>query len=395
MTHRISQIPEGLAGRVRHAFAENFAAGREVGAAVSVWRDGREEAGDCGGFRDAEGRLAWDHDTIALIWSATKGMASACALRALEEAGVGLETPVAVLWPEFARKGKGRITLAEVLSHQAGLGALDRTDLSMLDHEAVVRAVEDQEPFAEAVGGPGYGPRTFGFIVDEVVRRLDGGTPLGRYWRREFGEPLGLDLWIGLPGDRHGRAATMLPPRAGPASAHPAFSEAMSRPGSLTRKAFSSPGGLLGVTAMNAPSARSAAIPSMGGIGSASALAKFYAMLAAGGAWGGRAFLGPAAREWMLTPLSQGFDQVLRAEMAFSAGFMMDPVAQDGTKVRELFGPSTRAFGHPGAGGSLGFADPDTGLGFAYVMNQMEPGVLPGVRAKRLVESVYSCGAAA
>lgn len=383
---------DGLAGRVRRAFAENFASGREVGAAVSVWCGGREVASECGGFRDAAGTVAWDHDTLVLIWSATKGMASACALHAIEKAGLGLDVPVAELWPEFARKGKGAITLAEVLSHRAGLGALDRTDLSVLDHEAVVRAVEDQEPFAEAAGGPGYGPRTFGFIVDEIVRRLDGGTPLGRYWRREFGEPLGLDLWIGLPEDQHERAATMLPARAGTPPATPAFLEAMAQPDSLTRKAFSSPGGLLAVTAMNAPRARSASIPSMGGIGSAPALAKFYAMLAAGGAWEGRSYLGPLARGWMTRPLAQGFDRILRVEMAFSAGFMMDPLAADGTKIRALFGPSPRAFGHPGAGGSLGFADPEAGLGFAYVMNQMEPGVLPGARARRLVESVYAGG---
>ncbi len=393
MSRYFSQIPGDLAGRVRTAFAENFAFGREVGAAVSVWRDGREEVSECGGFRDAAKTVPWDHDTIALIWSATKGIASACALHALEKAGIGLETPVAVLWPEFARNRKGKITLAEVLSHRAGLGALDRTDLSVLDHEAVVRAVEDQEPFAEAAGGPGYGPRTFGFIVDEIVRRLDEGTPLGRYWRREFGEPLGLDLWIGLPEDRHPRTATMLPARASSAPGNPAFIEAMARPDSLTRKAFSSPGGLLAVSAMNTPSARSAAIPSMGGIGSASALAKFYAMLAVGGTWEGRAYLGPLARQWMSTPLSQGFDQILRVETSFSAGFMMDPLAEDGSKLRSLLGPSPRAFGHPGAGGSLGFADPDSGIGFAYVMNQMEQGVLPGERSKALVESVYAVGA--
>lgn len=384
--------PDHIARRVSGAFAENFARGREVGAAVSVWQDGREVVGLCGGFRDAARHSPWEPSTIVLIWSATKGMASACALHALESNLVDLESPVSRVWPEFARQGKEALTFADVLSHRAGLGALDRTDLSVLDHEEVVRAIEDQAPFTEAVGGPGYGPRTFGFLVDEIVRRLDGGTPLGRYWRREFGDPLGLDLWIGLPEENHARAATMLPARAGGSGPSPAFMEAMGQSGSYTRKAFASPGGLVAASAMNSPSARSASIPSMGGIGSAPALAKFYSVLAGGGRWQGTSYFGPAACSWMSTRLSQGLDQVLRVDTAFSAGFMMDPLRPDGTKLRALLGPSPLAFGHPGAGGSLGFADPGTGIGFAYVMNQMEQGVLPGERAKALVDALYAAG---
>lgn len=376
--------------RVRAAFEENFASGREVGAAVSVWQDGREIVSLSGGFRDAARTIPWEPDTLVLIWSATKGMAAACALHALENAGLDPDSRMADIWPEFAKGGKGRITVGEVLSHTAGLGALDRTDLSVLDHERVARAIEDQVPFAGADEGPGYGPRTFGFLVDELVRRLDGGTPLGLYWSREFGEPLGLDLWIGLPEEEHGRAASILPPRAGAPQQNPAFSEAMALPDSLTRKAFSSPGGLLAVSAMNSPAARSASLPSMGGIGTASALAKFYSILAGGGAWNGKPFFGNKAMSWMSTRRSQGFDKILRLETSFSAGFMMDPLDDDGRKIRGILGPAPGAFGHPGAGGSLGFADPDAGIGFGYVMNQMEQGVLPGGRAKALVRALYS-----
>jgi len=387
-------VPSDPASRLRLAFERNFALGREVGAALSVWQDGREIADVCGGFRDAARKNPWGPETIVLIWSATKGMAAACALHAIERAGLGLGTRVADVWPEFARGGKEKITIGQVLSHSAGLGALDRTDLSVLDHEEVVRAIEEQVPFAEAAAGPGYGPRTFGFIVDEIVRRIAGGTPLGRYWRREFGDPLGLDLWIGLPEAEHSRAATILPPRAGASAGNPAFLEAMNHEESLTRKAFTSPGGLLAVSAMNAPAARSASLPSMGGIGSARSLAKFYAMLASGGRWEGISYFGERAFGWMSTRLSQGFDKILRIETSFSAGFMMNPA--DGRKIRSLPGTSPRAFGHPGAGGSLGFADPDSGIGFGYVMNQMEPGVLPGERAQALVRALHtptdSCG---
>ena len=376
------------AASVRTAFENNFSLGLEVGAALSVWQQGREIVSVCGGFRDAAQQIPWDPETLVLIWSATKGIAAACALHAIGRAGLGLATRVADVWPEFARGGKEGITIGQVLSHSAGLGALDRTDLSVLDHEGVARAIEDQVPFAEGASGPGYGPRTFGFIADELVRRIAGGTPLGRYWRREFGEPLELDLWIGLPEVEHPRAATMLPPSEAASEGNSAFLAAINRPNSLTRRAFTSPGGLAAVSTMNSPTARSASIPSMSGIGSARALAKFYAMLAAGGRWEGVSYFGDSELGWMSTRIAQGFDKILHIETSFSAGFMMDPVA--GGKVRELFGPSLRAFGHSGAGGSLGFADPDSAIGFGYVMNRMEAGVLPGARAQALIRALYS-----
>jgi CubicO group peptidase (beta-lactamase class C family) len=128
----------------------------------------------------------------------------------------------------------------------------------------------------------------------------------------------------------------------------------------------------------------------MGGIASSQALAKFYAMLASGGTWDGRAFLKKETMAWMSTRLTQGFDPVLQRELSFSAGFMMDPISRDGQKIRSLLGPSPSAFGHAGAGGSLGFADPEQGIGFAYVMNQMESGVLPDERCTALVRALYS-----
>lgn len=140
---------------------------------------------------------------------------------------------------------------------------------------------------------------------------------------------------------------------------------------------------------MNAPAVRSASLPSLGGIGSAAALAKFYSMLANDGEFDGRRYFSEQAIGWMTTPLAQGLDLTLRTETAFSAGFMLDPTDVEGRKKRRIFGPSRFAFGHPGAGGSLAFADPESGLGFAYVMNQMETGVLPKARAIALVQALY------
>jgi CubicO group peptidase (beta-lactamase class C family) len=375
--------------RVSRAFEGNFASGGEVGAAVSIWRGGEEEVSLQGGWRDAGRTLPWEKDTLVLIWSATKGLASACVLHALERRGVPLEARVMEFWPEFGQHGKESITVGQVLSHRAGLSALDERDLSLLDHDGVARAIERQTPLWTD-DGHGYGPRTFGFVADEMVRRLSGGNALGDYFRLHLADPLDLDLWIGLPAEHNARVAQMLSPRLGGSKPEETFAEALAEPDSLTRRAFATPGGLLGASAMNSPSVRAASIPSLGGIGTASSLAKFYAILANGGVWGGHHYFGTHTLGHMMRTLSQGYDKVLHLETAFSAGFMRDPVDGNGEKLRRTFGPSSRAFGHPGAGGSLAFADPDAGIGFAYVMNQMEAGVLPKRRALALVEALYA-----
>jgi CubicO group peptidase (beta-lactamase class C family) len=141
---------------------------------------------------------------------------------------------------------------------------------------------------------------------------------------------------------------------------------------------------------MNAPEARAASFGAFGGVGTARGLAKFYALLAEGGALEHRRWFRPATMEWMTTTLTQGPDRVLLLETAFSAGFMRDPVDAAGRKVRTNFGPSLKAFGHPGAGGSHAFADPENRVSFAYVMNQMEPGVLPGPKSLRLIDALYA-----
>ena len=183
----------------------------------------------------------------------------------------------------------------------------------------------------------------------------------------------------------------MLAPKPGPpAKADELFLKAFTDSSSLTRRAFASPAGLAAASAMNTPEVRSALLPAMGGIGSARALAKFYAMLANGGTWQGRTVLAPQILDWISALAAQGFDPVLQREMAFSAGFTRDPVDASGKKIRQILGPSVAAFGHAGAGGSLAFADPDRNLAFAYVMNQMELGVLPHERCQSLVRALYS-----
>ena len=367
-------------------FEENFATRGELGASVSVWRDGRKMAGLWGGFRDRERTRPWNSGTLALVYSATKGPAAACVLKCLWEAGIRLEAPVGSVWPRFALAGKGGITFADVLAHRAGLAALDHPP-DVFDYPAVIRALEEQAPLWPPGEGHGYHPRTSGYLWDEIVRRVTG-QALGHYWREWFGQPLGLDFWIGLPPARLGEVAPLVAARTAAPEGDP-FMEAFAETGSLTNRAFSSPTGFFTVSSMNTPKAATASFPAFGGIGTAEALARFYAGLACGGVQEGRSFMPAGAVEAMSRRLANGFDRVLRLDTAFSAGFLQDPLDAAGGKLRSAFGPSARAFGQVGAGGSVTFADPERGIGFAYVMNQMEPGVLPNARSLLLIERMY------
>jgi len=369
---------------LRAAFEENFAHHGEIGASVSVWQDGQELASVAGGWEDRQQTKPWSADSRVLVWSATKGPSAACVLRALETRGLGLDVFVADVWPEFGQAGKGTITIGQALSHQAGIPALEEKSF-VLDHASVARAIALQAPLWPPGTGHGYSPRAHGALLEELVRRL-AGQPLGEYWRENFAGPMDLDFWIGLPPELHASVAPVFPPKGG-LPKDDRFYDAYQKPGTLTQRAFASPSGLGGVAQMNSSEARAAGLPAHGGIGTANALAKFYGMLASGGTFAGRPYFSEETLAWMWTPLTQGPDRVLLTETAFSAGFMLDPV-HDGRKVRQLFGPGLRAFGHPGAGGSHAFADPDRRLGFAYVMNQMEPGVLPSGKAQRLVAAL-------
>ena len=373
--------------RVTALFHDNFTSYGELGASVCVWQDGREVLSLAGGFKDRAKTEPWSAETPVLFWSATKGLAAGCLLHACQEHGLSPLTRIAELWPEFAQAGKERVTIAELLSHQAGLAALTRA-ADAQDHAAVAAALAAEAPQWPPGAWHGYHPRTFGYLVDEVLRRITG-TTLRAYWRAQFAEPLGLDVWIGMPAERVAEASSIFPAKTAPPKGDP-FYTAFLTPGSLTARAFASPHGLHSVASMNAPEARASSFGAFGGIGTARGLAKFYALLAGGGVLAGHRFFAPSTLAWMTTTLTQGPDRVLLADTAFSAGFMRDPLDAHGAKLRTHFGPSPLAFGHPGAGGSHAFADPDTGLAFAYVMNQMEPGVFPGPKCLRLVAALYS-----
>jgi CubicO group peptidase (beta-lactamase class C family) len=376
--------PETVRERLKPLFRENFENFGELGAAVSIWQNGKPVVDFYGGFCDARHEKPWEADTLVLIWSATKGIGSACVLHVLREHEISIDRTVAEFWPEFAQAGKERITLAQLLSHQAGLCALDQR-VDVLDYGAVIRALEVQKPLWPPGTAHGYHARTFGFLLDELVRRIAGKT-LSRYWREVFAQPLKLDLWIGLPEEENTRAATVYAAKSGTPPEPKQFYVDLVTPGTLARKTFSSPYGLQSVSGMNTPAVRAQSIVSFGGIGGASALAKFYSMLANGGELDGQTFFSREAIASMTTTLADGMDRVFQIPTAFSAGFMRDPQ----NVTRRMFGTSPKAFGHPGAGGANAFADPENRIAFAYVMNQMEQSLLPNEKSLRLVDATYA-----
>src|SRR5882724_4057474 len=379
-----------LLQRLKPLFQENFEKFGELGAAVSVWQNGKPIIDLCGGFRDARRENPWMSDTLVLVWSATKGIGSACVLHTLQEHKIDISQRVAEFWPEFVQAGKDKVTLAQLLSHQAGLCALDRR-VDVLDYDAVIGALEAQEPLWPPGTAHGYHARTFGFLLDELVRRIAGKT-LSEYWQENFARPLNLDFWIGLPKKENSRVATMYAAKSGKPSepknrqSGSDFYDDLVTPGTLARKTFTSPYGLHVISKMNDPAIRAHPIVSFGGIGSASAVAKFYSMLANGGKFDGQTFFSEKAIAWMTTTLADGMDRVFQIPTAFSAGFMKD----SRNTPRRIFGPSAISFGHPGAGGSHAFADPENGIAFAYVMNQMEQSLLPTEKSLRLVDAIYA-----
>ncbi len=380
---RADDIRRALGG----VFERNFLERGELGAAVSVWSGEEEVVSLSRGHENRERTRSWDAGTLVPVWSATKGPAALACLLALDEVRLPLDCPVAEVWPQFAAAGKSGITFSQVLSHRAGLWALDRA-ASILDYAAVIAALEAQPAAAAPGARPAYHARTFGFLLDELVRRTTGAPSLGAYFNRRIGGPMDLEFWIGLPPEQFPRVATLYPGRLPPDFPGDPFLRALGTAGSPTQRAFGSPAGLNSIREMNQSAVWALGLPGQGGVGSARGLAKFYAMLACGGRWQGSQLVPAWCLDAFGTTLIQGADEVLCTETAFAAGVMRDPVDATGAKTRRFFGRGARAFGHPGAGGSLAFADPERGLSFAYVMNQMETGALPGPKSLDLVAAL-------
>ena len=375
------------------AFAANFAEQDEVGAACCVYVEGRPVVDLWGGQADAATDRPWAADTPVLVFSTTKGLTAVCIHVLVERGLLDVDAPVASYWPEFAAHGKGDIPLRWVLCHKAGVAAVDApvTMDDVVGWDGVVAAVAAQAPNWEPGTAHGYHARTFGWILGEVVRRVTGRS-LGRFVADEVAAPLGLDLWVGLPEAVEPALAPVIPPAPPPDEASRALMEQLMGSDTLLGRVMSGPGNLFAYDERwNTRPFHQAEMPSSNGVATARAVAGLYA--ATVGEVQGPS--GPPSGQRGVRLLrsdtiaaatavqSDGPDTVLVLPTRFGLGFALPPMLGADT-------PST-AFGHPGAGGSLGFADAEAGLGFGYVMNRMKLGVTGDERSAGLVAALYDC----
>ena len=372
--------------RVREVFAQNFRERDEIGAAVALTIDGRPVVDLWAGHADLMRSRPWERDTIVNVFSTTKGMTALCLHQLVEQGRVDLDAPVARYWPEFAQAGKGSIPVRFLLGHRSGLAAVKELlpAEALYDWDAMVTALAAEAPWWEPGSAHGYHAITFGWLVGEVVRRVSGKT-LGTYFREAIAEPLGMDFHIGLSDAEHHRVAEMstVPLPDPTADGFQLAMLMMSNPDGLSARAFMNPPSI--GRGPNVPEWRRAEIPGANGHSDARSLARVYGAIARGGAADGVHVLSSESIARCHSELSHGPDLVLGVSTRFGHGFMLP---QDRPDAR--IGNGTRCFGHPGAGGSLGFADVDAKIGFGYVMNRMGPNILLDPRAMALVESVYA-----
>jgi CubicO group peptidase (beta-lactamase class C family) len=371
---------DGRFAPVREVFEQSFASGEELGAAIAFCLDGELVVDLWGGHRDHARTRPWTRDTLVNTYSTTKGMTALCAHRLVEGGRLDLDAPVARYWPEFAAKGKDEIPVRWLLSHQAGLPAVSRplAAEAIYDWDAMTAALAEQEPWWEPGTRHGYHALTFGFLVGELVRRVSGRS-VGAFFRDEVAGPLGADFFIGLPAKEEPRVSELFGSLAPPAPAAGApeipgplgqFLRDMTDPSTMAGAAFNNPPGRS--DRVNTRAWRAAEIPAANGHGSAEALARIYGALARGGALGGVRLLEPESIERAREEQAFGPDAVLGGlPMRFGLGFML---RQDFMPIS----PNASAFGHPGAGGSIGMADPEARVGFGYVMNKMKLGLVGG-----------------
>jgi CubicO group peptidase (beta-lactamase class C family) len=371
---------------VRELFEESFASGRENGAALAVSVQGQRVVDLWGGYADEAGARLWERDSLVNVYSTTKGLCAMCAHRLVDQGRLDLDAPVARYWPEFAAAGKAEIPVRQLLGHRAGLAAVS-TPLApdaLFDWTQMTRALADQEPWWTPGTAHGYHAITFGWLVGEVVRRISGKS-LGTFFRDEIAGPLGLDAHIGLA-DRHfDRVAEMgaLPPPPPDAQGPDLMAEIQNNPDSVTARAFANPPTVMLPGVVNSPEWRRAEIPAANGHTNARSLARLYGALARGGEQDGYRVLSAESVARCREEQSRGLDRVLQLDSRFGLGFML---SMPGAEL----GPNPRSFGHAGAGGSLGFADVDAGIGFGYTMNKAESGLMVDARPTALMQTLYS-----
>ncbi|MGH6872766.1 MAG: serine hydrolase domain-containing protein [Rhizomicrobium sp.] len=360
---------------VRDTFAANFASGADLGASVCVTKDGETVVDLWGGHADAGKTRPWGRDTIVNVYSTTKTMTALTALILADRGLIDFTAPVAKYWPEFAANGKGRVTVAHLMSHSAGLSGwkekVTREDL--YDWEKATSLLAAQAPFWEPGTAPGYHALTQGYLVGEVIRRVTGKS-IGRVFREEVAEPLGADFWIGLPASEDSRVAELIPPPLGEAVGDGGGDE-------IQTNMATNPG--IDVAETKTRAWRGAEIPAAGGTGNARSVAEIHAILANGGVAKGRRFLSEAGCRKALELQIEGTDKVMGVPARFGLGFGL---------VGGLVPlPNANTMFWGGYGGSLAIIDMDARMTISYVMNVMHGTTTGDMRGFGLAMAAWQC----
>jgi CubicO group peptidase (beta-lactamase class C family) len=366
-------VDEGY-GKVGDAFRRNLSSGKEIGAAVAVYRDGRKVVDLWGGLRNGRTQAPWLQDTIVNVFSTTKGVASLAVALAASRGLIDYDARVADYWPEFAQAGKGAITVRQLIGHQAGLVAIKPplTLSDIADPQKLSARIAMQTPAWVPGTRQGYHAVTLGWYESELIRRVDPrGRTLGRFFAEEIAEPLELDFYIGLPAsvDRnrvaHLKAASKAEIFRHPGAMPLRLAAAMFNPASLSARSLWIATEAVDFDAFNRDEFRNVEIPASNGTGTARSVARLYGSAATGDSRLGLSSDVRDALEGPALPPTKGLrDVVLQMDTSFLLGFGKP-------RSRFVFGSSGKAYGWCGAGGSFGFADPDTGVGFGYVMNRL------------------------
>jgi CubicO group peptidase (beta-lactamase class C family) len=374
----IDGICDARFARVRDAFVENFDKHGERGGAVTIAIDGKPAVDLWGGWADVARERAWARDTLVNVFSVGKALNAIAALRLVEQGRIDLDAPIARLWPEFAANGKDAISVRTLLCHQAGLPAIraPQPDGIMLDWAHMTKVLANETPWWEPGTAHGYHVNTYGFLVGEIVRRASGKT-IGHFLREQVCAPLGADFHIGLAASEHARVAEFQWPGSQP---KPEFADDHAL---MRWNAYWNPQGFSGGKWVNTKEWREAEIPSTNGHANARSIARIYSALAAGGTIDGVSILSTDMLREAMHEHANGIDLISQRPIRFGLGFQL-------TQIERPLGPNANSFGHFGAGGSLGFCDPDTGLSFGYVTNDMGPR-WQNPRNGGLINAVYAC----
>ncbi|MFX1490009.1 MAG: serine hydrolase domain-containing protein [Promethearchaeota archaeon] len=380
---------------VKDAFIENFRKGEEVGAACAAYHKGEKVVDLWGGYRDKKTKDPWKEDTMVLVFSSTKGISGLAVALAHTKGYFNYDEKVSTYWPEFAQNGKENITVRQLLSHQAGLCAIDEPmDLDILGNpERMGEIIAAQAPLWEPGKSHGYHAITLGWYESELIRKTDPQhRTIGRFFNDEIAKPLGIEFYIGLPEEiPDSRIANMHAPMYkfrmlfNMKKIPKPFVKAFLKKGTITNRAFSNPKILGSVKEYNTRKMRRIELPASNGIGLVRDMARLYGIFSMGARELGikqetlEAIMKPAK-----DPELGRFDQVLQLESRFSLGFI-----KPSPEFR--FGTSENAFGTPGAGGSFAYADPDTQTGFAYAMNKSGFYIFDDPREHRLSKAVFEC----